>query len=70
MIIVIIAQEIPPECTPYVQVALPVPDEAAFLDMLLRWVVTIADNALQRDVVVHAIASILNKRTEGKPIEH
>lgn len=50
--------------------ALPVPDEAAFLDMLLRWVVTVAENTLQRDAVVHAIASILNKRTEGRLIEH
>ncbi|EPT02988.1 hypothetical protein FOMPIDRAFT_1142982 [Fomitopsis schrenkii] len=47
------------------EVPLPVSDEAAFLDMLLRWVVTVADNALQRDAVVHTISSIVNKRIEG-----
>lgn len=52
------------------QVPLPVSDEAAFLDMLLRWVVTVADNALQRDAVVHTISSIVNKRIEGTPTEH
>ncbi|KAH9930313.1 ARM repeat-containing protein [Fomitopsis serialis] len=47
------------------EVALPVPDEAAFLDMLLRWAVTIADNVLQRDAAVHVTCSIVNKRTDG-----
>ncbi|KZT67370.1 ARM repeat-containing protein [Daedalea quercina L-15889] len=46
------------------EVALPVPDEAAFLDMLLHWTVTVADNALQKDAAVHTISSILNKRTD------
>lgn len=38
--------------------------------MLLRWVVTIADNALQRDAVVHTISSIVNKHSKGTPFEH
>ena len=33
--------------------------------MLLRWVISVADNALQRDAVVHTMSSIINKRTEG-----
>ncbi|KAH9943852.1 ARM repeat-containing protein [Amylocystis lapponica] len=47
------------------EVPLPVADEVEFLDMLLKWTSTHADNVLQRDAITHAISSILNKRAEG-----
>ena len=45
--------------------ALPVPDEGAFLDKLLQWSVYQADNKLQSEASEHAISSVLNKRVEG-----
>ncbi|TFY64928.1 hypothetical protein EVJ58_g2311 [Rhodofomes roseus] len=47
------------------EVALPDPGEGPLLNQLLLWSVVDADNILQRDAAAHAIASILNKRTEG-----
>ncbi|OSD04782.1 ARM repeat-containing protein [Trametes coccinea BRFM310] len=46
------------------EVSLPVPDEAVFLNNLLNWTVDHAENALQRDAVVHIISAILNRHAE------
>lgn len=50
------------------EVALPVPDESTFVDMLLQWSTLQADNKLQSEAGEHAIASVLNKRVDGKAI--
>ncbi|KAI0940934.1 hypothetical protein AcV7_003173 [Taiwanofungus camphoratus] len=50
------------------EVRLPVPDEAAFLDILLQWQEELPDNVLQRDAIIQAISSILNKRADGVEI--
>ncbi|OSX64436.1 hypothetical protein POSPLADRAFT_1065586 [Postia placenta MAD-698-R-SB12] len=47
------------------EVALPVPDEDAFLNTLLQWSSAHAENVLQRDAATHAISSIVNKRPGG-----
>ncbi|OBZ73673.1 MMS19 nucleotide excision repair [Grifola frondosa] len=47
------------------EVSLPIPDEAAFLDMILRWFTEHAENTMQRDAIKHVIASVINKRAEG-----
>ncbi|KAF7798029.1 hypothetical protein EIP86_009241 [Pleurotus ostreatoroseus] len=46
------------------EVVLPVANESAFLDQLLRWCLTVADNVTQVDAVLHAVVSVLNKRAE------
>lgn len=52
----------------FFQVALSIPDESAFADKLLQWSVFEADNKLQSEAGEHAIASVLNKRVEGRDI--
>ncbi|TFK91443.1 ARM repeat-containing protein [Polyporus arcularius HHB13444] len=46
------------------EVTLPVPDEVAFLDGLLQWIVTHAENALQREALMHLIAAVVNRHAE------
>ncbi|KAI0831813.1 ARM repeat-containing protein [Trametes gibbosa] len=46
------------------EVSLPVPDERALLDNLLQWTVGPAENALQREAVIHLISAILNRHAE------
>ncbi|EKM50673.1 uncharacterized protein PHACADRAFT_178404 [Phanerochaete carnosa HHB-10118-sp] len=46
-------------------VALPVPDESAFVDKLLQWSIFDADNKIQSDAGERAVAAVLNKRVEG-----
>ncbi|KAI8996433.1 ARM repeat-containing protein [Trametes punicea] len=50
------------------EVSLPVPDEAAFLNDLLQWTVDQSENALQREAIVHATSTIVNKHAEK--LEH
>ncbi|KAI0642252.1 ARM repeat-containing protein [Trametes meyenii] len=47
------------------EVSLPVPDETVLLNNLLRWTVNDAENAFQREAVVHTIAAILNRHAEN-----
>ncbi|GJE98061.1 Dos2-interacting transcription regulator of RNA-Pol-II-domain-containing protein [Phanerochaete sordida] len=47
------------------EVALAVPDESAFVDTLLQWGIFHADSKHQSDAAEHAVAAVLNKRTEG-----
>ncbi|CDO69761.1 hypothetical protein BN946_scf184766.g6 [Trametes cinnabarina] len=47
------------------EVAVPVPDETAFLNRLLEWTVTHAENALQREAVVHTISAVVNRHAEN-----
>ena len=47
------------------QVPIPVPDEVAFLDSLLQWIVTSAENALQREALMHLIAAFVNRHAES-----
>ena len=47
------------------QVPIPVPDEVAFLDSLLQWIVTSAENALQREALMHLIAAVVNRHAES-----
>lgn len=47
------------------EVALPVPDEDAFLNTLLQWSSAHAENILQRDAATHAISSLVNRRPGG-----
>ena len=49
------------------QVALPVPDEAEFLSTLLQWINNEAASDIQRDAIIHVLASVVNKRAEGAP---
>ena len=47
------------------EVALPVPDENAFLQILLLWSLDQAGIQQQRDAIYHTIGSVVNKRVEG-----
>ena len=47
------------------QVPIPVPHEVAFLDSLLQWIVTSAENALQREALMHLIAAVVNRHAES-----
>ncbi|KAI0333855.1 ARM repeat-containing protein [Cubamyces sp. BRFM 1775] len=47
------------------EVSLPHPDETALLNSLLQWTVNDADNALQREAIVHTISAILNRHAEN-----
>ncbi|RPD59070.1 ARM repeat-containing protein [Lentinus tigrinus ALCF2SS1-7] len=46
------------------EVSLPVPDEVAFLDSLLQWIGAHAENALQREALMHLIAAVVNRHAE------
>ncbi|KAI0738521.1 ARM repeat-containing protein [Daedaleopsis nitida] len=46
------------------QVALPVSDEVAFLDNLLQRIVGHAENALQREALMHLIAAVVNRHAD------
>ncbi|KAI0794485.1 ARM repeat-containing protein [Fomes fomentarius] len=45
------------------EVALPVPDEVVFLDNVLQWISS-HENVLQREALVHLIASLINRHAE------
>ena len=47
------------------EVALPVPDEVAFLDNLLQWISVHAENALQKEALIHLIAAVVNRHAES-----
>ena len=47
------------------EVTLPVPDEVAFLDNLLQWISAHAENALQREALIHLIAAVVNRHAES-----
>ncbi|KAI0773303.1 ARM repeat-containing protein [Trametes elegans] len=46
------------------EVSLPISDETALLNDLLQWTVVAAENAHQREAIMHAIAAILNRHAE------
>ena len=48
------------------EVALPVPDEAAFLDNLLQWSSSHGENAFQRDSLNHLMAAVVNRHGDSK----
>ena len=48
------------------QVALPVPDEAAFLENRLQWIVVHAENALQREALMHLVAAVVNRHADSE----
>ncbi|KAI1791817.1 ARM repeat-containing protein [Ganoderma leucocontextum] len=45
-------------------VALPVPNEVAFLDNLVQWISVHAENALQRDALNHLMAAVVNRHAD------
>ncbi|EJF59029.1 ARM repeat-containing protein [Dichomitus squalens LYAD-421 SS1] len=48
----------------YKEVTLPVPDETKFLDNLLQWIPVHAENAPQREALIHLIAAVVNRHAD------
>lgn len=47
------------------QVKLPIPDETSFLDRLLLWSVSGAENTAEGEAAVHLLAAVVNKRADS-----
>ena len=45
--------------------SLPIPDESIFLDNILRWSIDSASTNSQREAVIRAVATVVNKRPDG-----
>ncbi|KAK0188708.1 ARM repeat-containing protein [Armillaria mellea] len=51
------------------EVSVPVPSLVGFLDDILKWSLTAADNEIQREAAWKILTSILNKHTAGNPAD-
>ncbi|PBK99659.1 ARM repeat-containing protein [Armillaria gallica] len=51
------------------EVSVPVPSLDGFLDNILKWSLTTADNDIQREAAWKILTSILNKHTAGNPAD-
>jgi hypothetical protein len=62
----VLSQCSPNLCSP--KILLPPDNIGVFLNTLLKWVLDIADNDLQRTSALHIVASVVNRRAEGAPV--